>query len=162
MRWRQFDYRSVASYGVTIGIEERRCLLGIVRDGRMHSNPAGRMVARWWRRIPTAFPNVRLDEHIVMPNHVHGILRLVPPRAGQGVCAYTLGDVITWWKSQTTAAYARDVREEGWPRFPGRLWQRGFYDRVLRNDGELVHGRAYILRNPAAWDRDPNNPERRS
>lgn len=161
-RWRAFDYRSVATYGVTICVQGRHCLLGRVQAGRMIESAAGAMVRRWWRRIPSVFPHVRLDAHIVMPNHVHGILRFASPRVGTGVCAHTLGDVIRWWKSQTTARYAQGVRDHGWSRFPKRLWQRGYYDRVLRDDGEVQHGRLYIFRNPAAWDRDPNNPERRS
>ncbi|MDF1700272.1 MAG: hypothetical protein P1V36_03850 [Planctomycetota bacterium] len=74
----------------------------------------------------------------------------------------SLGRVLGWWKSRTTALYAKKVHAAGWRRFRRRLWQRGFYDRVLRDREEHARAHAYILRNPTSWHVDPNNPERRA
>jgi REP element-mobilizing transposase RayT len=62
--------------------------------------------------------------------------------------------IIQWWKTMTTNAYIRGVRDHGWPRFGGRLWQRNYWERVVRNDHELANVRRYIAENPQHWHRD--------
>lgn len=116
---------------------------------RVHLNAAGLMVERHWLAIPTVFATVRLDDYVVMPNHVHGILRLTAanldaPRAKRT----TVMDAMRWFKSKTTVEYARGVSRHGWRRFEGRLWQRSFYDHIIRNEDDLAHARGYIARNP--------------
>jgi REP element-mobilizing transposase RayT len=78
------------------------------------------------------------------------------------VGAQTLGEIVGAFKSLSTNAYIRGVRERGWPRFDGRLWQRNYYERVIRNERELNAIRKYILDNPANWAQDRENPERGS
>jgi hypothetical protein len=77
IRLREYDYSQPGAYYVTICVQDHQCLLGEVVQGQMNHNDAGRMVDRDWRSIPTQFPAVELDECIVMPNHFHGILRIV-------------------------------------------------------------------------------------
>jgi REP element-mobilizing transposase RayT len=72
--------------------------------------------------------------------------------------APTLGDIIGAFKSLTTNAYIRGVEQDGWPPFPGRLWQRNYYERVIRDDGELGRARRYIEENPLQWHLDAENP----
>ena len=115
-----------------------------------------------------------------MPNHFHGILYLadamvgaalrgrpeqdanIPPSGRPHRGAPTLGVVIDWFKTMTTNAYIRGVRQHGWAPFPGQLWQRNYYERVIRNDDELFQIRQYIQENPLKWDWDPENPCRAS
>ena len=66
--------------------------------------------------------------------------------------------IIHRFKTKTTDDYIRGVRQEGWPPFPGRLWQRNYYDRVIRDDRELERIRHYISENPMHWSTDPENP----
>ena len=70
-----------------------------------------------------------------------------------------LGDVIRWFKTMSTNEYMRRVRQAGWPPFPGRLWQRNYYERVIRNERELNAIRQYILNNPLKWAMDSENPD---
>ena len=70
-----------------------------------------------------------------------------------------MGEVIGAFKSLTTNAYIRGVREQGWPRFDGRLWQRNFYERVVRNERQLNALRQYIMDNPMNWAQDTENPD---
>ena len=81
IRLRNFDYSTAGAYFVTVCVQGRECLLGEVVDGQMRLNDAGKMVAQWWRRLPEKFPQVIVDEHVVMPNHFHGIVVFVgaPP-----------------------------------------------------------------------------------
>lgn len=72
----------------------------------------------------------------------------------------TIGDVIGAFKSQTTLAYGHGVRHLGWPPFRGRLWQRNYYEQVIRNEASLQRIREYIAHNPARWAEDRENPAR--
>ena len=148
----------------------------------MHQNRAGQMVEATWQSTATQFPTVDLDEHVVMPNHFHGILRilgtpLVSAQNRKGTArgcpipgcmnmragprpAPTVGDLIGAFKSTTTDEYIRAVKEAAWPGFKGKLWQRNFYEHVIRDETELNKIRDYIRRNPLLWAGDRYNPER--
>jgi putative transposase len=72
--------------------------------------------------------------------------------------APTLGTIIQWFKTMTTNEYIRGVKELNWPPFPGKLWQRNYYEHIIRNDRELNAIRQYIIDNPAKWEQDRDNP----
>jgi len=169
-------------YYFTICIQGEKCLLGKIALGRMNQNDAGRMVEQAWRCIPHRFPAAELDEHIVMPNHFHGILRIVgAPLVGAPKVigtirtaatrtaptgqraptpeAPTLGEMVGAFKSISTDEYICGVRSQGWPRFSGKLWQRNFYEHIIRNEVELERIRDYIRRNPLMWEIDRYNPD---
>ena len=127
----------------------------------MQANAAGAMVGDWWDRLESKFPWISVDESIVMPNHVHGILLVgadprVRPPVGQH--AEPLPKVMQWFKTMTTNAYIRGVKAEGWEPFQARLWQRSYYERVIRNENELYQARRYIAGNPSKWTEDVENP----
>jgi len=67
--------------------------------------------------------------------------------------------MIDWFKTMTTNNYIRGVRQHQWRTFPGKLWQRNYYEHIIRNEDDLNAVREYIVNNPAGWDRDDNNPE---
>ena len=77
IRLRGYDYSRAGAYFITICTQDRRCLFGTIAEGGMVLNDAGRTAADCWRQIPDHFPNVELDEWVVMPNHVHGIIVIV-------------------------------------------------------------------------------------
>jgi REP element-mobilizing transposase RayT len=180
-RWRKHDYSSPGFYYVTICIQDYRCLLGNVSAGMMNLNDAGRMVDAAWSEIPTRFPTMRLDEHMAMPNHFHGITEITvrqnigdrgaplvgllkiapePATAGAGTRpAPTLGDAVGAFKSVSTDEYIKGVNELGWPRFRGRFWERNYYDHVIHDQYELEKIRQYIRQNPLMWSCDRYNPE---
>ena len=136
---------------MTVCVEERRSLLAETIDRKLIPTPAGEMVDHQWRRLPRRFSCVSLDEFIVMPDHVHGILRIA---FSCGSCLHSvisLPTLIGAFKSITTVAYTRGIRLQGWPRLSRRLWQRGYFDRVVRDEEELMMLRTYIRENPARW-----------
>ncbi|MDY6875892.1 MAG: transposase [Chloroflexota bacterium] len=73
----------------------------------------------------------------------------------------TLGHIVQWFKTMTTNAYIRGVKQDRWEPFPGKLWQRNYYERIIRNERELNATRQYIHDNPAQWENDNENPNRR-
>jgi len=117
------------------------------------------MIGRWWGELPQKFPPVTLDEFVVMPNHLHGILTIgITSVSSPQKSSPKLGDVVDWFKTMTTNEYIRCVKMSGWRGFPGRLWQRGYYDHVIRDGADLERIRQYIVNNPAKWTDDTENP----
>lgn len=184
IRLKGYDYTQGGAYFVTVVAQNRSCLFGNVVEGVMCPNDAGRLAGNWWVELNRKFPNVDVDKHVVMPNHFHGIIRIVGanlcvrPSTGQDivpnidpcVCpeakgAHTgapLPTVVQWFKTMTTNEYIRGVKQRGWPKFRGRLWQRSYFEHIIRDDASLNRIRRYILENPARWDKDPENPTRQA
>jgi REP element-mobilizing transposase RayT len=159
-----YDYRSAGAYFVTICTHGRECLLGEVVDGAMAPNRLGRVVERAWYDLPARFPGIALDAFVVMPNHVHGIVRLVGaplagahPAGADPAGGVALGDVVGAFKSLTTRAMLGVVREAVDSPIVGPLWQRNYYEHIVRDDDELERIRAYIVDNPMRWDDDDEN-----
>jgi REP element-mobilizing transposase RayT len=153
IRLQGYDYSTPNAYFVTIVTQHREHLFGEIIDGQMHLNDAGQMIARWWQELERKFPAVQTDAWIMMPNHLHGIIRIHhtdPP--GDGV---SLATVVQWFKTMTTNEYLRHVKQEGWTPFPRRLWQRNYYEHIIRNPEELEAIRHYIITNPQRWAEDP-------
>ena len=146
-------------------------------NDQMRLNKAGVMVGTWWRKVGGKFPSVQTDEYIIMPNHFHGIVNIVgaapcgrpiinnaygQPRSKSGQphgVAPTLGYIVNWFKTMTTNQYIRGVKQNRWPAFAGRLWQRNYYEHIIRNEEELNHIRQYIADNPLNWRTDEENPD---
>ena len=164
IRLREYDYSSVGAYFVTMCVYGRECLFGGCADGDMRVNDAGRMVVGWWEKLSERFPQVALDEFVIMPNHFHGIVCITdsvgaapcgrPPLIPAPCGCPPLGDVMGWFKTMTTNAYIHGVNEMGWPSFPGRLWQRNYFERIIRGDREMSAIRDYIHFNPVKWADD--------
>ena len=165
IRLKGYDYTQVGAYFVTVTVRGRLALFGEVVDGVMRLNGAGEMAHAVWLGMPGRFPFVEMDAFVVMPDHVHGIVVI----RGDGVRApiggvqgnvttdavptiRALGDVVGAYKSLTTAAYMRGVHTSQWPPFQKRLWQRNFYERVIRDEHEMNEIRAYIRDNPLRWE----------
>ena len=166
-----YDYSKAGAYFVTIVTQDRLCLFGDMIQDKMHVNGAGAMVLEVWEELPKRFPTMDLDAFVVMPNHVHGIVVLDQPvgvplvgtqgdgdRATTKVALSTLGDVVGAYKSITTVRYTHGVKVGLWNPFGERLWQRNYYEHVIRNDSELNRAREYIAGIPALWARDRENP----
>lgn len=173
IRLKGYDYSQPGAYFITITTQDRASLFGEVVDGEIRLNAAGRMVSDEWNALPDRFPNVELDEFVVMPNHIHGIIVIAAPPVGAGLVparvrattnraptrgAPTVGDVVGAFKSRVTVEYTRDVKTNGWSPSRGRLWQRNYYEHVIRNDESLNRIRQYILDNPLRWPFDRENP----
>ncbi len=164
IRLKGYDYTQPGAYFVTICTEDRECLLGEIVDGEMQLNDAGWMVQTVWDQLPDHYPGVDIDEFVVMPNHVHGIIVLVgdPVGATPRGCpdGQALPDVVHRFKSFTTALYRQGVAHNAWAPFPGRLWQRNYYEHIIRNERALERIRGYIQNNPIRWTSDRENPQR--
>jgi len=136
-------------------------------DGKMDLNDAGRMAEAAWDDLLKRFPNIELDTFGVMPNHIHGIIIIVGaglalPKQGAASSAPTkdisprLGDVVRAFKSVSAINVNRFLSRLGVP-----LWQRNYYDHIIRNEESLNRVREYIETNPLRWELDRENPHRK-
>jgi putative transposase len=151
-RWRGHDYGRAGAYFVTACVQGRVPLFGEVVGAAMQRNEMGNIVLASWNEIPGHFRAVDVDECIVMPDHVHGIVILRmedAPDAGRARHASPLrelGAVVASFKSASSRRI-HELRDTP----GGPVWQRGYFDRVLRDDAELVNARRYIADNPLRW-----------
>jgi putative transposase len=156
-----YDYTSGGAYFVTICTQNGECLFGRIRDAGLSLNAAGQMVDAEWQRLPERFPTARLDTHVVMPNHFHGIVWIVENDVddGDAIRRPALGDIIGAFKSLTTQQYIRGVRDRGWRPFERRVWQRNYWEHVVRDEDSLNDIRQYIEANPERWVDDQLHPD---
>ena len=167
IRLKKYDYSRSGLYFVTICTQNRECLFGNVVNGKMKLNSAGKIIDSVWKSLSKRFPIV-LDEFQIMPNHVHMIVNIVgagfmPARGERATTrvapTVTLGDIIGAFKSLITHEYIMGVKNNGWKPFDKRLWQRNYYEHIIRTENDLNKIRKYIINNPSMWDRDRNNPK---
>ena len=165
LRLKDYDYTQSGAYFVTICAQRKSCLFGRIVNDAMQLNDAGEMIQQVWHELPSHYPGVDIDAFVVMPNHVHGII-VLESEPGQAPGAaltdqgstMSLGDVVHRFKSLTTAQYRHGVKTKGWRTFPRQLWQRDYYEHVIRNEEELNRIRQYIIANPVQWALDRENP----
>ncbi len=164
VRLLDYDYTQSGAYFITICTKERECLFGEVIDGEMWLSKIGTVVGECWKAIPDHFPHVVLDGFVVMPNHIHGILMIYAEGRGTAgraptterfsrPVAHSLSTAIRSFK----AAVTRRVNElQGTSSTP--VWQRNYYEHVIRNEEELHSLRQYTVDNPLKWALDQENP----
>lgn len=174
IRLPDYDYSSAGAYFITICVRNRLNLFGEIVDETIVLNDAGCMVEKYWLKLSEKFPNVTVDEFVVMPNHFHGLIwfdlnnvgadSYICPVSGEYMDSplrnrkTSLGRIIQWFKIMTSDAYIRNVKRADWKPFPGKLWQRNYYEHVIRNEEELNNAREYIMYNPVRWESDRENP----
>ena len=177
IRLKGYDYRTPAMYFITIRTYNRNCIFGNINNGRMLLNISGKVVDFTWRDLPNHNPHLRLDEYIIMPDHMHGIIIITKPcivkadsvGAGSEPAPTTpanklsfpmidnrlsifnrqnpgIPDIIRQFKT-FSARRVNDVRKtQGSP-----VWQRNYYEHIIRNDRTLHRIREYIIWNPCNW-----------
>jgi REP element-mobilizing transposase RayT len=161
-RLRQFDYATPGAYFLTICARNRESLFGEVVDDGVRTSEAGRIVEAAWAGLPEHYPHVALDAFIVMPNHVHGILILEEVGAGFKPAPTNspgrirpkqpLPEIVRAFKTFS----ARRINELRMS--PGQpVWQRSYYDHVIRDEESLERIRDYIFTNPLRWSMDREN-----
>jgi len=163
IRLNGYDYTQAGAYFVTVVTQARESLFGEVAGGEMRLNRYGEIVLKWWDAIPEHFPNVETDAFVIMPNHVHGIIMIGDDRRGTGTVPQggeipplrkpTLGQIVAYFKYQST----KEINAmKGGP--VTRLWQRNYYEHIIRNQQDLELTWLYVESNPAQWETDNENP----
>ncbi|MBQ8769354.1 MAG: transposase [Oscillospiraceae bacterium] len=152
-RLQDYDYSQNGAYFVTICTQERRRILSyIVGDGFPVPKPTGIIAEKYVLQIPKKYPSVSIDRYIIMPDHIHILLRL---DGGTGDPSPTIGTVIGWYKYQVTKEYHLKINtaEE-------KLFQRSYYDHIIRNQRDYDEIWEYIENNPLKWALENKNAAR--
>lgn len=154
-----YDYSQAGAYYVTIVTHNRDMLFGEVIDGEMKLNDFGKVVQEEWERTAIVRPNIELGAYMVMPNHFHGILiitdavvgasrRLAPTTDAISPKPGSLGAIMAQFKSIVTKRiWKLDENMNGTP-----IWQRNYYEHIIRNDREMGKIWRYIESNPVTWN----------
>lgn len=146
-----YDYSQGEPCFITLCTFERQALFGALEDGEMRLSPAGCMLRERWLSLPAGFPDLILDEFLIMPDHFHAILGFarVDTRQANKSGVYGVIRTVQYFKTDVMRAYAEGVRH-GWPRYREHLWQRSFYDHIIRNQADLERHREYVYNNAIA------------
>jgi REP element-mobilizing transposase RayT len=167
IRLKGYDYSSPGGYFITVCAHKRECAFGKIslpdvgaRPAAPDLNPLGHIVKQCWADIPSHFPHVLFDEYVVMPSHIHGILIISGVARDEGKNAVrrapTLSAIVGSFKSASSKEI-NEIRKR--PDVP--LWQRNYYEHVVRDEDDLNRIRQYIYDNPANWAMDVENPNNR-
>ena len=171
IRLAEYDYRLPGAYFVTLCAQDRACIFGAVVNGLVRLGLAGQIAPRTWMRLPEFFERVEVDTFVVMPNHLHAVVWIVDidgrrvidiskksaledvgelnENDWHGTDSGSLSAVIQNFKSVTS----HKIRAS--PKVPvDRVWQRNYWERIIRDERELQLIRQYISNNPAKWEFD--------
>ena len=140
IRLKKHDYSSSGLYFLTICTYRKECLFGEILNGKLALNPAGNEASQIWKAIPEYFSQVILDEFIVMPHHVHGVIEIL---AGAGR-SETVGAIVRGFKIGVTKWLRKNTDIF-------RVWQRNYYEHIIRSPQELIRIQNYIKINPSRW-----------
>ncbi len=171
IRLKNFDYGQPNGYFITICSHDRKCLFGEIKDGNVDLTVFGVAVREEWRKTAQIRTGVHLDAFCIMPNHLHGIMILTgtlasPDRRGTMLRAPTrhaeqfgkptsnsIPTIVRGFKSAATVRINEIRSTPGAP-----VWQRGYYEHVIRNEIDLEETRLYIENNPLKWLEDKEHP----
>lgn len=166
IRLQGYDYTAAGAYFITICSYQREHIFGEVVDGEMRLNEWGEIARAEWFKTAELRPQVELfeDEFVVMPNHVHGIVWLVEPVGARRRRAPTekfgkpvvgsIPTIVRAYKSAVTYAINKSQNSRG-----SVIWQRNYYEHIIRDERELDLIARYIYYNPFNWQVDRDNPE---
>ncbi len=145
------NYSLGGMYFVTICTRNKKCLFGQIHNATMNMNQRGEMIEKNIFYLESKFQGMKIKEHIVMPNHVHFVLELMNYNVKE-----TDGIIkaMQWFKTMTTNEYIRNVKLNNWIRFDKTLWQRSFYEHIIRNEKQLLEILNYMQNNPISWEID--------
>ncbi len=181
IRLKGYDYSKPGMYYVTIVTHNHKCFFGKIENGKMILNEYGEIAQQCWTEITRRFPNIEIDEYIIMPDHIHAIIKITNPPVGTTLAVvpdktdgavvpdkiinnfgtYTdtnitdtkppsLGDIVGAYKSIVSNKCLLVFKQKN--QYMGKLWQRNYYEHIIKNNTRLSRIRKYIINNPANWN----------
>ncbi len=154
IRLRGYDYSQAGMYFITICTHDRLPLFGEVVDGEMMQNETGMMAEKCWCAIPDHFPWAMLDEFVVMPNHIHGIITIGAKAVGannhlplQHGTSRTIGSIVRGFKIGVTKWLRANTDVHA-------VWQRNYYEHIIRDEDAYLKIAEYVQTNPQRWKED--------
>ena len=175
IRLPDYDYSQAGAYFVTIVAWHRECLFGDVVNKEIVLSKFGLIAKQQWEKLPERFPNIELGAYMIMPNHMHGIIEILAGRGTAGNLNDLDGELFC--RALTREQFQRPVKGS----IPTivrsykssvsyrinlmrntdgvSVWQRNYYEHIIRSEQDLQNKTDYIEANPMLWDDDDENPE---
>jgi putative transposase len=167
IRLKNYNYSEAGGYFITICTYNRKYLFGEILDQEVVVNDTGEVAEQWWLKLGYKFTNVKLDYYVIMPNHIHGIVIISEEKNDVGAIhelpllrrgrierrQMLIPKIIGYFKMNSAKRINQLHDSTGDP-----LWQRNYYEHIIRNESELYRIREYIQNNPSKWDLDRENP----
>lgn len=153
IRLKHYDYSKAGFYFITICCKNKECLFGQIVNQQMLLNNLGHYVKKCWEQIPEFFPQARVDEFIIMPNHLHGIIEITEYNRGkcnlplQKGTSQTIGSIVRGFKSGVTSWARKNTTIFD-------VWQRNYYEHIIRDEKSHLKIYEYIQNNPILWELD--------
>jgi putative transposase len=164
VRLKGYDYSTPGTYFVPVVTNGYKCIFGKIIDTEMHNNHLGEIVSACWFGIPDHFSGIEVEPFVLMPNHIHGIITILDDdRRGTIYRAPTkeefgqptvrsIPTIVRTFKAAVSRVANEDMGIK-------KIWQRNYYEHIIRNQMEMEQINDYIQTNPASWEKDPeNNP----
>lgn len=163
LRLQDWDYSTTGWYSVTICTKEKKCYFGDVMSGKVVLSELGEIVYKEWMKIKEIRSGVDLDEFVIMPNHVHGIIVITNDHINNvethghaslqlnNIVKQNLSNIIRGLKGSITTKIRSSCNDQF-------AWQPRFYEHIIRNEKSLFQIRKYIQLNPLKWEIDKENP----
>ena len=144
-----FDYGQIGCYFVTICTQNRQHLFNIESVGNdlcVVPCVQNQIIHKWIKEIENKFDNIKINKYVIMPDHLHLIVNITERHIGR-----SLQDAMRYFKTMTTNEYIKGVKNNVLPPFDKKLWQKSYYDHVIRNQADYNETWEYIENNPVKW-----------
>ena len=155
IRLKGYDYSQSGLYIITICVQNRHCLFGEIENDEMILNEYGKIAATEWINTESIRDNIRLHEYIIMPNHIHGIIEIIDRKGdcrGESQFAQNKDDCKGELQFAPTAPTAPTIKSLNY-----KIWQRNYYEHIIRDEKSYQRISEYIITNPQKWDIDKLN-----
>ena len=165
IRLKGYDYSKNGIYFITICTNNRENLFGKIfsvganlrvrpelTTNKIELNNAGKMVEKWLKELPNKYKNIKCDEYVIMPNHIHMLIEICNEE-GEHIGS-PLHEIIKWFKTMTTNEYIKMVKDGILPSFEKRVWQRNYHENIIRTEEIYIKVSDYIRNNPLKWEDD--------
>jgi putative transposase len=163
IRLKHYDYSQPGYYFLTMCTNKGECIFGEITSNGMRLNEFGKIVRSYWHKLPERYPGTESVAFVVMPNHVHGIIRIagaihespLRTRPTQHRRNMLIPKMVGWFKMNTAKQINQIRHIQGFS-----IWQRNYWEHVIRNEKSMSRIFEYINSNPFRWHLDRNNPNR--
>lgn len=168
LRLSSYNYSTPGAYFVTICVQKKRCLFELEPVGnglRAVPSAQNQIIHKWIKETENKF-GITVDKYVVMPNHIHLLIRIMEndhyllSQTERHTGRSLLEDAMRWFKTMTTNEYIKGVKAGIFPPFEKKLWQKSYYDHIIRGDEDYREVWIYIDNNPAKWKEDRFYTER--
>ena len=149
IRLKEYDYTQNGYYFITVCTHNRQNLFGEIVGATLRGRPNNpdKMIEKWLLKLENKFDDVKICEYIIMPDHLHFIISKTGDHTGA-----PLRDIVGWFKTMTTNEYIANVKNNIFPQFDKKIWQRNCYEHIIRDENDYITKTEYILNNPLKWE----------